>query len=84
MRQLVELADRLYVLGIAQERARIHLKNLVQAEAPRDTLISAALQYQYLQAQWYALEKEYFHLREQVNEQNAASRRVEKRNKKKD
>lgn len=67
-KKLIELGAELYQLGLEIETARNRLRTLVETGAPYDSdeVTSAALQLQFLQAQWTEKETAYFQLRESV------------------
>ena len=67
--KLVELGKELYRLKIEAETARTRLRKLVEAGTPHDSeeMASAALQLQFLQAQWSEKEAAYLQLRDRLS-----------------
>ena len=67
-RLLVEKASQLYTLGFSVADAKQKLQELLAQGVPYDSqeVTSAVLQYQFLQAQWQALEAQYLQLRKKV------------------
>ena len=70
--KLVELGKELYRLRIEVETARTRLRKLVEAGTPYDSdeMASAALQLQFLQAQWSEKEAAYLQLRDRLSPAN--------------
>lgn len=67
-KELLEIADQLYTLGLQVERERAYLKSLVLAGVPYESeeMLRALITFQTLEKSWKQLEADYLSLRQEI------------------
>lgn len=71
-KELLEIADQLYTLGLQVERKRKHLKSLVLAGVPYESedMLEALISFQTLEKSWKQLEIDYHSLRQKIKKES--------------